>query len=93
MDSTEFELQSLLGQQGKVAKDATATATVSDSRVLDSVPTGTPTKADHHKYVEVQVSVTGMHCSSCSTAVEKALKCVFKLHCSCQHQYVRSKTF
>jgi len=30
----------------------------------------------------VQVSVTGMHCSSCSTAVEKALRSVTETHIS-----------
>ena len=37
VDSMDFELQSLLGQQETMAKDSTATATVSDKRLPDKL--------------------------------------------------------
>lgn len=78
VDSGGYELQSLLGKPDKLAKAPTATATVngnSKTHRLDSLPQDKV--ATTHAIVPPttsQVSVTGMHCSSCSTAVERALK-------------------
>lgn len=77
-DVAEYELQSLLGRgREKSAVAETATATVCSASFASP---GEPTRA--HKelvtfvsaIVHLQVSVTGMHCSSCSTAVERALR-------------------
>lgn len=80
VDSGDYELQSLLGKPDKSAKDPTATATVSGNSFcetcrLDSLPQDevATVHANVHPATS-QVSVTGMHCSSCSTAVERALR-------------------
>ena len=71
-DVKGYELQTLLGQGHKKSAAAeTATATVGSAL-------GQPPHDGHHNFIpaitHLQVSVIGMHCSSCSTAVERALR-------------------
>ena len=71
-DVMGYELQSLLGRgHEKSAAADIVTATVGSAQ-------GQPPHGEHHNVIiaviHLQVSVIGMHCSSCSTAVERALR-------------------
>lgn len=81
-NDAEYELQSLLGRgSGKSATAETATATVC-SVVVHGMHPNIALQVRSHSAARTstpaiicsQVSVTGMHCSSCSTAVERALR-------------------
>lgn len=71
-DVEGYELQSLLGR-GHEQSAAAETATATVGSALRQPPQG-----GHYNVMtaitHLQVSVIGMHCSSCSTAVERALR-------------------
>lgn len=81
IDVAGFELQSLLGSTDRASAAAAATAMVSmgcschrgDMQLLQA-PCSLRLLDFDRTNTLLQVSVTGMHCSSCSTAVERALR-------------------
>lgn len=97
-DVAEYELQSLLGRGlGKSAAAETATATVcSGTCTYTREPTSTLSTEVLVTFISAlvrsQVSVTGMHCSSCSTAVERALRYIplSRLHGYTQSQVLNT---